>query len=79
MLLYVFHDSAKKFHKIVVFVSKRGTIQTVVRGQIFPKGHPCSSGHNFSSIKDTDLIDTAIDRYLLDLSKNVFEKFLMTI
>ena len=44
---------------------------SVVRGHIFPKSHSCLSGHNFGSIKDTDLINTAIDRYLIDLSKKV--------
>ena len=44
---------------------------TVSRGHIFSKSHPCSSDHNFGSIKDTDLINTAIDRYLIDLSKVV--------
>ena len=65
----------------MVFVSKRGTIDIYpdVRGHFFPKSHPCLSGHNFGSIKDRDLIDTAIDRYLLDLLKNVLEKCLMTI
>ena len=64
-----------KFRKIVVFVSKRATtyIYTypVSRGHIFTKSHPCSSDHNFGSIKDSDLINTAIDRYLIDLSKKV--------
>ena len=46
-------------------------IYPVSRGHIFPKSHPCLSGHNFGSIKDTGLINTSIDRYLLDLSKNV--------
>ena len=56
-------------------MSKRGTIHRytypVVRGHIFPKSHLCLSDHNFGSIKDTDAINTAIDRYLIDLSKNV--------
>ena len=67
-----------KFRKIVVFVSKRGTIYTVSRGHIFSKSHQCSSDHNFGSIKDTDLINTAIDRYLLDLSNNALLKCLVT-
>ena len=54
-------------------------IYPVVRGHIFPKSHPCLNGHYFGSIKDTDLIDTAIDRYLLDLLKYVLEKCLLTI
>ena len=62
-----------KFRKIEVFVSKRGTtyIHPVSRGHIFTKSHPCLSDHNFGSIKDGDLINTAIDRYLIDLSNNV--------
>ena len=65
-----------KFRKIVVFVSKwlryiYIDTYTVSRGHIFSKSHPCSSDHNFGSIKDTDLINTAIDRYLIDLSKVV--------
>ena len=61
-----------KFCKIVVFVSKRGRyIYPVSRGHIFTKSHPCLSDHNFGSIKDTNLINTAIDRYLIDLSKKV--------
>ena len=61
-------------------MSKRGTIYIpVVRGHISPKSHPCLSGHNFGSIKDTDLINTSIDRYLLDLSKNVLKKCLVTL
>ena len=46
-------------------------IYPVSRGQIFTKSHPCLSDHNFGSIKDTELINTAIDRYLIDLSKKV--------
>ena len=49
------------------------------RERFFGKSDPYLESHNFASIKDTDLIDTAIDRYLLDLSKNVLEKFLVTI
>ena len=62
-----------KFRKIMVFVSKRGTIEVypVSRGHIFTKSHPCLSDHNFGSIKVTNLINTAIDRYLIDLSKKV--------
>ena len=69
-----------KFRKIVVFVSKwlRYIYISVSRGHIFSKSHPCSSDHNFGSIKDTDLINTAIDRYLLDLSNNVLLKCLVT-
>ena len=54
-------------------MSKTGTryIYPVSRGHIFTKSHPCLSDHYFGSIKDTDLINTAIDRYLTDLSKNV--------
>ena len=63
-------------------MSKRGTIHRytypVVRGHIFTKSLPCLSDHNFGSIKDTDMIYTAIDRYLIDLLKKVHQKFLVT-
>ena len=66
----------------MVFVSKRGTIHIYIdpvsRGHIFTKSHPCLSDHNFGSIKDTDLINTAIDRYSIDLSEKVCWKFLVT-
>ena len=54
-----------------VCVKKGYDIYPVSRGHIFTKSHPCLSDHNFGSIKDTDLINTAIDRYLIDLSKKV--------
>ena len=46
-------------------------INPVSRGHIFTKSHPCLSDYNLGSIKDTDLINTAIDRHLIDLSEKV--------
>ena len=41
------------------------------RGHNFAKSHTCLADHNLSSLIDTNLIKTAIDRYSLDLSTQV--------
>ena len=70
-----------KFRKNAAFVSKWVTISrpeslSLERGHNFAKSHPCLIEHNFSSIIDINLINTAIDRHLLDLSNNVLLKYM---
>ena len=56
-----------KFRKNAAFVS---TWVTISRHN-FAKSHTCLAEHNLSSLIDTNLIKTAIDRYSLDLSTQV--------
>ena len=48
------------------------------RERFFGKNDPYLNGHNFRSIIDRDLINTAINRYSLDLLRNVILKCLVT-
>ena len=65
-----------KFRKNAAFVSIWVTISrpeslSLERGHNFAKSHTCLEEHNLSSLIDINLIKTAIDRYLLDLSIHV--------
>ena len=63
-----------KFRKNAAFVSIWVTIsrpESLERGHNFAKSHTCLEEHNLSSLIDINLIKTAIDRYLLDLSIHV--------
>ena len=53
-----------KFRKNAAFVSKsRPSLSlSLDRGQNFAKSHPCLIEHNLSSLRDINLINTAIDR-----------------
>ena len=67
-LSYLQHEhrvkKSKQFRKNAAFVSKsRPSLSlSLDRGQNFAKCHPCLIGHNFSSLGDINLINTAIDR-----------------
>ena len=73
-----------KFRKNAAFVSKWVTIisrpdpLSRERGHNFAKSHTCLEEDNLSSLIDINLIKTTIDRYSLDLSKNVLQKCLVT-
>ena len=62
-----------KFHKDAAFVSNSRP-ESLERGHNFAKSHPCLIEHNFSSIIDINLINTAIDRLSLDLSLHALQK-----
>ena len=56
-----------KFGKNATFVSNGGDNLSRERERFFGKNDPYLKDHNFPSIIDRDLINTAIDSYLLDL------------